>query len=194
MTIKLNITEQNLGIFSDITHKMESTLLSFNESLTSLSTGRANTNLLHPIKFEAYGTKTPINTACSITTPDSKTLLVQVWDKELVSDVEKAIINSNLGLVPNTKGQVIRLNVPTISKERRKNLVKKASEYSEQGKIAIRNIRRSSIELLKKQEKNKSISQDDLKNHLRDIQKITDKFISKIDSILSDKSRDIMTI
>lgn len=194
MTTKVNTLEQTLDIFNDITHKMNSAVHSLSESLTTLSTGRANVKLLQPITFESYGIKTLIYKACSVSAPDPKTLLIQVWDKSLVPNIEKAIINSDLGLIPNTKGQVIRLNIPTVSKESRKRLAKKANEYSEQSKIAIRNIRRNSIELLKKQEKNKSISQDDLKNCLRDVQKITDQFILKINNMLSNKSLEIMTI
>ncbi len=163
-------------------------------SLSGLRTGRASTALLDPIKVEAYGSEMPINQVGSVSAPDAKTLLVQVWDKELVQSAEKAILNSGLGLTPNSEGQVIRLHIPNLSEERRKELVKKANEYTEQAKISVRNIRRGGIDAFKKQEKDKLISEDELKNYSQEIQKITDEFIAKIDGILSKKSKDIMSI
>ena len=135
-----------------------------------------------------------LNQIGSISAPDAKTLSIQIWDKGLVSSAEKAILNSGLGLTPNTEGQVIRLHIPNLNEERRRELVKKASEYSEQAKVAIRNIRRGGIDEFKKQEKDKLISEDEFKLYSQEIQKITDDFISKIDGILNVKSKDIMSI
>jgi ribosome recycling factor len=135
-----------------------------------------------------------LNQIGSISAPDTKTLSIQIWDKGLVSSAEKAILNSGLGLTPNTEGQVIRLHIPNLNEERRRELVKKAGEYSEQAKVAIRNIRRGGIDEFKKQEKDKLISEDEFKLYSQEIQKITDDFISKIDGILNVKSKDIMSI
>ena len=173
---------------------MEGSISSLSNSLSGLRTGRASTALLDPIKVEAYGSDMPMNQVASVSAPDAKTLLIQVWDKELVQSVEKAILNSGLGLTPNSEGQVIRLHIPNLSEERRKELVKKASEYGEQAKISIRNIRRGGIDVFKKQEKDKLISEDELKNYSQEVQKITDEFIAKIDEIISKKSKDIMSI
>ncbi len=181
-------------ILNNLKEKMEGAISSLSNSLSGLRTGRASTALLDPIKVEAYGSKMPINQVGSVSAPDAKTLLVQVWDKELVQSAEKAILNSGLGLTPNSEGQVIRLHIPNLSEERRKELVKKANEYTEQAKISVRNIRRGGIDAFKKQEKDKLISEDELKNYSQEIQKITDEFIAKIDGILSKKSKDIMSI
>ncbi|RST69975.1 ribosome recycling factor [Candidatus Aquarickettsia rohweri] len=181
-------------ILNNLKEKMEGAISSLSNSLSGLRTGRASTALLDPIKVEAYGSEMPINQVGSVSAPDAKTLLVQVWDKELVQSAEKAILNSGLGLTPNSEGQVIRLHIPNLSEERRKELVKKANEYTEQAKISVRNIRRGGIDAFKKQEKDKLISEDELKNYSQEIQKITDEFIAKIDGILSKKSKDIMSI
>jgi len=181
-------------ILNNLKEKMEGAISSLSNSLSGLRTGRASTALLDPIKVEAYGSEMPINQVGSVSAPDAKTLLVQVWDKELVQSAEKAILNSGLGLTPNSEGQVIRLHIPNLSEERRKELVKKANEYTEQAKISVRNIRRGGIDAFKKQEKDKLISEDELKNYSQEIQKITDAFIAKIDGILSKKSKDIMSI
>ncbi|MSO13892.1 ribosome recycling factor [Rickettsiales endosymbiont of Trichoplax sp. H2] len=181
-------------ILDNLKEKMEGAISSLSNSLSGLRTGRASTALLDPIKVEAYGSEMPMNQVGSVSAPDAKTLLVQVWDKELVQSAEKAILNSGLGLTPNSEGQVIRLHIPNLSEERRKELVKKANEYTEQAKISVRNIRRGGIDAFKKQEKDKLISEDELKNYSQEIQKITDEFIAKIDGILSKKSKDIMSI
>ena len=181
-------------ILNNLKEKMEGAISSLSNSLSGLRTGRASTALLDPIKVEAYGSEMPMNQVGSVSAPDAKTLLVQVWDKELVQSAEKAILNSGLGLTPNSEGQVIRLHIPNLSEERRKELVKKANEYTEQAKISVRNIRRGGIDAFKKQEKDKLISEDELKNYSQEIQKITDEFIAKIDGILSKKSKDIMSI
>ena len=186
--------EHNLGILKDTKNKMQRAINVLNSSLSSIRTGRANPSLLHPLKVSAYGNEVLINQIASISAPDAKTLVIQIWDKELIPSVQKAILNSGLGLTANTEGQVLRLNIPNLSEERRKQLVKKVGEYSEQGKISIRNIRRNSIDLFKKQEKDKCISKDELKDYLQEVQKITSEFTSRIDNILESKSRDVMSI
>ena len=181
-------------ILKNLKNKMDGTISSLNHSLSGLRTGRASTALLDPIKVDAYGSDMFLNQIGSISAPDAKTLSIQIWDKGLVSSAEKAILNSGLGLTPNTEGQVIRLHIPNLNEERRRELVKKASEYSEQARVAIRNIRRGGIDEFKKQEKDKLISEDEFKLYSQEIQKITDDFISKIDGILNVKSKDIMSI
>ena len=186
--------DRDSEILKNLRTKMEGTISSLNHSLSGLRTGRASTALLDPIKVDAYGSDMFLNQIGSVSAPDAKTLLVQIWDKGLVSSAEKAILNSGLGLTPNTEGQVIRLHLPNLSEERRKELVKKANEYSEQAKVAIRNNRRGGIDEFKKQEKDKLISEDESKLYSQEIQKITDDFINRIDGILSIKSKDIMNI
>ena len=181
-------------VLGNLREKMEGSISSLNNSLSGLRIGRASAALLDPIKVEAYGSDMPMNQVASVSAPDAKTLLIQVWDKELVQSTEKAILNSGLGLTPNSEGQVIRLHIPNLSEERRKEIVKKANEYAEQAKISVRNIRRIGIDAFKKQEKDKQISEDELKNYSQKVQKITDEFIAKIDEIISKKSKDIMSI
>ena len=157
--------------------------------LNRLRVERANSSLVDLVKVNICNNKIPIKQIASITTPDTKTLVIQVWDKKLVSDVEKAIIDSNLGLAPNTKGQTIKLYIPYMSEERRKEIVKKAGEYSEQARVSIRNIRKNMINLLKKRKKGEpSISEDRLKNSTRSIQSMTDTYIDKVNNLFIGKS------
>ncbi len=186
--------EQKLSIVKNLRDKMQGAINSLNHSLNSLRAGRANTTLLDPIKVDAYGRQTLINQIGSISAPDAKTLAIQIWDKELVSHVEKAILNSSLGLIPNTEGQILKLNLPNLSEKRRKELVKKASEYSEKTKISVRNLRRKGLDSFKKQEKDRVIAKDELKNYSQEVQKVTDEFIDIVDNILKNKSKEIMSI
>ena len=186
--------DKGLEIISELKNKMEGSISSLKNLLSGLRTGRASTALLEPIKVDAYGSTMPISQVGSVTVLDARTLMIQVWDKELAPNVEKAILNSGLGLTPNTEGQVMRLFIPDLTEERRKGLVKKANAYGEQARIAIRNIRRGGLDIYKKQEKEKVISEDELKLYTNEIQKITDEYIGKIDSLLNSKSKDIMSI
>ena len=186
--------DKGLEIISELKNKMEGSISSLKNLLSGLRTGRASTALLEPIKVDAYGSTMPISQVGSVTVLDARTLMIQVWDKELAPNVEKAILNSGLGLTPNTEGQVMRLFIPDLTEERRRELVKKANAYGEQARIAIRNIRRGGLDIYKKQEKEKVISEDELKLYTNEIQKITDEYIGKIDSLLNSKSKDIMGI
>ena len=150
--------------------------------------------MLNSIMAEAYGSKTPINQLGNISVPDPSTITIQVWDNSLVKIIENAITESNLGLNPQTDGQLIRLPIPKLSEERRKELTKVASEFSENAKIAIRNIRRDLIEEKKKEKKDQNLSEDELKKFLNDIQKITDDNIKKIENILENKKIDILKV
>lgn len=186
--------EQRKTIFSDLIKRMEGALASLNHSLNGLRTGRASVNILDPIKVDVYGSDMPISQLATVSAPDARTLNIQVWDKSVVKEIEKAILNSGLGFNPIIDGQLIRIPIPNLSEERRKELVKKAHEYSEQSKISIRNIRRDGIDVFKKLEKSKDISEDELRDATEEIQKLTDKYVKNIDDILSEKSQEIINI
>jgi len=188
------VTEQNSIMLKELSNKMQDTIKSCNKFLSSLRTGKASVFFLDPIRVDAYGSAMTINQIASVTTPNPKVLVIQVWDKELVPNVKKAILKSDLGLTPNVDGQILKLNIPSPSEERRKTLVKKANQYAVQAKMSVRNTRRYGIDLLKKQIKDKCISEDELKNYSQEIQKLTDNFISQISDMLEKKSKDIMNI
>ncbi len=177
-----------------LNNKMNSAYDFFVKELNSLRTSRANPSMLDNILVEAYGSKTPINQLGNIAVSDPSTLTIQVWDQSLSKSIENAITESSLGLNPQTDGQIIRLPIPKLSEERRKELTKVASEYAEKSKVAIRNIRREFIDLQKKDQKESIISEDDLKKNIDEIQKITDDFIKKIDNFLDEKKNDILKV
>ena len=164
------------------------------KDLSCLRTGRASINLLDSILVEAYGSKVPINQVSNISVPEARLITVQVWDDGLVSIVENSIRNSELGLNPMIEGNLIRIPIPELSEERRKEIVKIASKYSEDCKVAIRNIRRDAMEKIKNQEKNKEISKDESFQFSDDVQKITDGFISQVDLLLEEKEKDILKV
>ena len=178
----------------DVEKKMNLAIQHFEKELNSLRTSRANPSMLNNINAEAYGNKTPIDQLGNISVPDPSTLTIQVWDQSLVKNIENAILETNLGLNPQIDGQIIRLPIPKLSEERRLELIKVASEYAEKSKVTIRNIRRDSIEIEKKQKKEISLSEDDLKKNIDQIQKITDKCIDQIDKILELKKQDILKV
>ena len=177
-----------------IKEKMDSALSFFKKELTSVRTSRANTSMLDNIQVDSYGTKTPINQLGNISIPDSNLITIQVWDVNLIKPIESAILESNLGINPQSEGQLIRLPIPKLSEERRNALAKVVSKYSENSKITIRNIRRDIIDSTKKEEKNKNISEDEMKKILSDIQSITDEYISKIDLITSNKQTELLKV
>mgnify|MGYP001270464888 CR=1 FL=1 len=174
--------------------KMNSAISHFEKELNSLRTSRANPSMLSNISVDAYGTKTPINQLGNISVPESNTLTIQVWDNSLVKIIEAAITESNLGINPQIDGQIIRLPIPKLSEERRQELTKIASEYAENSKVVIRNIRREFIEFKKKEKKDSNLSEDDLKKSIDNIQKMTDGNIEKIDQILELKKNDILKV
>ena len=177
-----------------IKEKMDNALSFFEKELTSVRTSRANLSMLDNIQVDSYGRKTPVNQLGNINIPDSNLITIQVWDVNLIKPIEKAIIESNLGINPQTDGQLIRLPIPKLSEERRKELVIVVSQYSESSKITIRNIRREIMESIKKEEKDKNISQDEMKKKSSDVQNITDEYISKIDLITSKKQTEILKV
>ncbi len=180
-----------LSLFKE---KMENTISFFEKELFSVRTSRASVTMLDNIQVDSYGTKTSINQLGNISIPDSNLITIQVWDINLIKAIEKAILESNLGITPQTDGQLIRLPIPKLSEERRNELAKVVSQYAENSKIAIRNIRREIMDSLKKNEKDKNISQDEMKQKASDAQKITDEYVSKIDLITSTKQTEILKV
>ena len=178
----------------DLEKKMSAAIEHLEKELNSIRTSRANPSMLDNIYVDAYGTKTLINQLGNISVPDSSMITIQVWDSSLIKLIENAITDSNLGINPQVDGQIIRLPIPKLSEERRKELTKIASEYSENSKVSIRNIRRDSVEDNKKAKKDSNLSEDELKRILNQIQKITDESIEKIDKIVELKKNDILKV
>jgi ribosome recycling factor len=169
---------------------VESTQKSFN----TIRTGRASTSLLDRVSIDYYGSPTPLKSLANINTPDGSTISIQPFDKSSLGAIEKAISLSDIGLTPSNDGITIRLNIPPLTTERRKELVKQAAKYSEEGKVSVRNIRRDGIDEVKKQEKSSEISEDESKNLQEKIQKLTDKYVANVEKVLADKQKDIMTV
>lgn len=174
--------------------KMVKTVESVRHELVRIRTGKATTSLLDGVKVDYYGTLTPLNQLGTVSTPDIHTITIQLWDKSAVQSVEKAILNANLGLNPMTDGQLVRIPIPTLNEERRKELVKLIKKFAEEGKVAIRNVRRDAIEHLKKAEKDEHVSEDERKHSETEVQKITDKHIKDIEAIVQQKEKEIMEV
>jgi ribosome recycling factor len=179
---------------SELKRRMQGATQSLKHELGGLRTGRAAASMLDPVQVEAYGSHMPLNQVATISVPEPRLLSVQVWDKSMVKAVEKAIVDSNLGLSPATEGQVLRLRIPELNEERRKELVKVAHKYAEAAKVAVRHVRRDGLDTLKKLEKNHEISEDDEKRLANDVQKATDSVISEIDQLLAGKEKEILTV
>lgn len=178
---------------SDIERRMAGAVESLKGDLSGLRTGRANTALLDPVVAEVYGAMMPLSQVATVSAPEPRMLAVQVWDKSNVSAVEKGISKANLGLNPMTDGQTIRLPMPDLTEDRRKDLAKLAGEYGEKAKIAARNVRRDGMESLKADEKAKDISEDDRKRSEDEVQKLTDKYVAEIDAAIEKKVQEILT-
>ncbi|MFF2155579.1 ribosome recycling factor [Paenibacillus chitinolyticus] len=173
--------------------RMSKAIDALKRDLATLRAGRANPALLDKIQVEYYGALTPVNQLANISTPDSRTLIIQPWDKSSMGAIEKAILKSELGLTPANDGTVIRLVIPPLTEERRSDLVKLTRKYGEEAKVAIRNIRRDANDDIKKQEKN-GISEDESRRHQDDIQKFTDKFTAEVEKVLTGKEKEIMEV
>ena len=186
MTDKLNI--------DDLKRRMEGAISSFSHDLSGLRTGRASASMIDHVTVDAYGSKMPIEQVGTISVPEPRTISIQVWDKGLVISVEKAIQEAGLGLNPQTDGLLIRIPVPELNEERREELIKIAGKYTEQSKIAIRNLRRDGIEQLKKMEKNKEVGEDESKKLQSDIEEITSTHVKLIESIVSEKEVDLSKV
>ena len=178
---------------SDIERRMQGAVESLKGDLAGLRTGRANTSLLDPVQVEVYGSMMPLNQVATVSAPEPRMLSVQVWDKGNVSAVEKGIAHANLGLNPMQDGQTLRIPMPDLTEERRRELAKLAGKYAENAKIAIRNVRRDGMEALKEDEKKKEISEDDRKRSEDDVQKMTDKHVGEVDDAVAKKEQEILT-
>lgn len=178
---------------SDVERRMKGAVDSLKSDLGGLRTGRANVSLLDPVVCEVYGAMMPLSQVATVSAPEPRMLSVQVWDKSNVTAVEKGIAHANLGLNPIVDGQTLRLPMPDLTQERRKDLAKLAGKYAEQAKIAIRNVRRDGMESLKEDEKKKEISEDDRKRSEDDVQKLTDKFVAECDEAAAAKEKEILT-
>ena len=183
--------DSNIKSFED---KMKKSLNSLKEEYMSIRAGRANPHLLDKIKVDYYGQLSPLQTVANVSVPEPRIIQIQPWEASLVKEIEKAIMISDLGLTPNSDGKIIRLTLPELTEERRKELVKDVKKKGENGKIAIRNIRRDANDLFKKQNKASEISEDELKTIEDEIQKLTDKYIAEIDKAIEDKSKEILTV
>ena len=179
---------------NDIKRRMQGASAVLKTELSGLRTGRASAHLLDPVMVEAYGAEMPLNQVATTSVPEPRMISVNVWDRSLVHAVEKAIVNSNLGLSPATEGQTIRLRIPELNQDRRKELVKLAHKYAETARIAVRHVRRDAMDLLKKLEKDHKISKDDHDRFSGDVQKATDSGISEIDQMLAAKEKEILTV
>ena len=178
----------------ELKSRMHKSVVSLKDELSGLRTGRASASLLEPVTVEAYGSKMPLNQVATVTVPEARLLSVQVWDRGLASAVEKAIRNSGLGLNPMAEGQVIRVPLPELNEERRRELTKVAHNYAEQARVAVRHIRRDGMDLLKKLEKDGHISQDDGRRNGEQVQQATDAAIAEIDGVLAVKEQEIMQV
>ena len=174
--------------------RMSKSVDSLTESLQSIRAGRANTSLLDKIYVDYYGQQSPLNQVASLSAPEARLLAIQPWDATLIPEIEKAIQKSDLGITPSNDGKVIRLVIPQLTEERRKDLTQLVGKYAEEAKVSIRNIRRDAMEDIKKAEKAKEISEDDRKTYEEDIQKLTDKYIKDIDSVAEEKEKELMEI
>src|SRR6266566_881499 len=180
---------------NEVKRRMHGAIQALKQELGGLRTGRASAGMLDPVQVDAYGTHMPLNQLATISVPEPRLLSVQVWDRSMVHAVEKAIINSNLGLSPATEGQVLRLRIPELNQDRRKEMVKVAHKYAEAARVAVRHVRRDALDLLKKLEKDlKTMSEDEHKRQSELVQKTTDQAISDVDGALAGKEKEIMTV
>ena len=179
-----------MDLEASMTKSLEATQRNFN----TIRTGRANTSLLDKVMVEYYGADTPLKSLATISAPDSQTIQIQPFDMGSITLIEKAIGMSDLGLTPNNDGKLIRINIPPLTEERRKELCKIASKYAEEGKVALRNVRRDAIDQIKKREKDGELSEDLSRDEQDKVQKVTDKFIADLEKLLADKEADILKV
>lgn len=173
---------------------MEKTIDSLRKEYQKVRTGRASTALLEDIKVLYYDTPTPINQLAAIAVPEARVITIQPWEPKMIAVIEKAILNANIGLTPANDGKLIRLALPPLTEERRKEIVKQLKKMAEESKIALRNIRRDAIDSLKKLEKDKKISEDDLKRAEKDVQDVTNGFVAKVDEVLAAKEKEVLEV
>lgn len=181
-------------VLTDAEDRMKKALAALDKEFSRLRTGRATTSLLDGVRVDYYGTPTQLDQLASVATPDSRTITIQPWDRKAFADIEKAILKSGLGLTPVNDGKIIRISIPPLTEDRRKDLAKVAKKYVEEAKVAMRNVRRDANELLKKKKNDKAISEDDQRKGQEDVQKLTDNYIAKTDEAFSKKEKEIMEI
>ena len=179
---------------ADVKRRMAGAVQSFKSDLASLRSGRASANMLDPIQVEAYGARTPLSQLSTVSVPEPRLLSVQVWDRSMVNAVEKAIRESDLGLNPQTEGQVLRIRIPELNEQRRKEMVKVAHKYAEESKVAVRHVRRDGIDVIKKLEKDGDLTKDDVQRDSDLVQKATDQHIAEIDQALATKEKEILQV
>ena len=182
------------SVLLDSEDRMDKALGALDRDFSRLRTGRASTGLVDNIKVDYYGTPTPISQLASVAIPDSRTITIQPWDRGAFDSVEKAILKSDLGLTPVNDGKIIRISIPPLTEDRRKELGKLARKSGEEAKVAVRNVRRDANDQLKKLEKDKAISEDELKKATDDVQKLTDKYVAKVDEKCAAKEKEIMDL
>jgi ribosome recycling factor len=181
-------------IKKDATQRMQKCVATFRDQLKKLRTGRAHTSLIEHIKVDYYGTETPLNQVANIATEDARTLTVTPWEKSMVQPIEKAILKSDLGLNPNTAGQIIRINMPAMTEERRRDITKIVRSEAEAARVSVRNVRREVMSELKEMLKEKLIAQDDDRRAQEEIQKLTDKHVAEIDHAMAEKEKELMHV
>ena len=180
--------------FTEFSRKMDKTLVHLAEEFDAVRAGRANPKVLDRISVEYYGQETPLNGVATISSPDARTLVIQPWDTQLLKEIQKAILSSDLGINPQNDGKVIRLIFPQLTEERRKELTKQVKKYAEEAKVAMRNLRRDGMDYVKKLKKNSEITEDDQKKAEKDLQDMLDKFIKKVDDALAVKEKELMAM
>ena len=181
-------------LLKDLERRMQGAVEALRGELAGLRTGRASIGLLDGITVDYYGTRTPLNQVASLSVPDPATIQIAPWEPRMLSEIERAILRSNLGLTPNNDGKVIRLNIPPLTEERRRQLVKVAHQYAEQARNAIRQVRRDGNDKLKKMEKAKEISEDEMRRGMDEVQKLTDAYIGKVAEVLAAKEKEILEV
>ena len=181
-------------VLKECERKLKKAVEAVKRDLDKVRTGRASVALLDDIRVEYYGTPTPINQLATISIPESRLIVIQPWDSSLLPEIEKAILRSDLGLTPSNDGKVIRISIPRLTEERRQELVKVVKKMGEGGKVSVRNIRRDAIEQVRKMEKGKEISKDDLHHYQNEIQKLTDRFVERIEELVTAKEKEVLEI
>lgn len=181
-------------IINELERKMEKSIDAYENELASVRAGRANPQVLDQLTVDYYGTETPIKQVASISVPEARLLVIQPWDASLIGPIEKVILKSNLGITPSNDGKVVRLPFPALTEDRRKELVKVVKSYGENAKVALRNLRRDSLDKLKKMEKDKELSEDELKQAEEQVQKVIDKFTKLVEEITKNKEKELMEI
>ncbi len=181
-------------VMRDTEERMQKAVAALSRELQTLRAGRATTALLDKITVDYYGVPTPLNQMATLSAPEARLLVIQPWDKSVVKDVEKAIQKSDLGLTPNSDGAIIRLSIPELTQERRKELVKIVKKKAEEGRVAVRNIRRDANDMIKEMEKEKEISEDESHRAQDEVQKLTDNYIKEVDGVLENKEKEILEI